>query len=66
MTVDPQAVIFKSLGAYLKQGLNYHSSLPADLAPWYCYTVDGGHSITVALDAGDLGEAPSRKQLEDA
>ncbi|MGW0844203.1 hypothetical protein ACWD26_29510 [Streptomyces sp. NPDC002787] len=66
MTVDPQAVIFKSLGAYLKPGKSYHSPLPADLTPWYCYTVDGGHSIVVALDTGGFGEAPSRQQLEES
>jgi hypothetical protein len=63
MIVDPQAVIAQSLGGYLVPGKQYPSPLPEDVAPWYCYTVDGGHCIAVALDIGDLGEKPTRKQL---
>ncbi|GAA3086433.1 hypothetical protein GCM10020000_86380 [Streptomyces olivoverticillatus] len=63
--INPQAVIHGALGSYLKPGMRYHSPLPSDLEPWYCYTVDGGHSIAVAVDTGDLGEAPTRQQLED-
>jgi hypothetical protein len=66
MPVDSQAVIVASLGAYLAPGKQYPRPLPEDLKPWYCFTVDGGHSIVVALDTGDLGEAPTRKELEDS
>ncbi len=42
-------IITDALGAYLVTGKRYPTALPADLAPWYCYTSDGGHSIVVVL-----------------
>lgn len=38
-------IIEKCLHGYTKKGMEYHSPLPDDLAKWYCYTIDGGHSI---------------------
>lgn len=32
-------------------GKSYPSQLPGELAPWYVYTADGGHSVLVALAA---------------
>lgn len=45
-------------------GRTYPRPLPEEIAPWHCYTLDGGHSILVVLDLGDLGDKPSREQLE--
>jgi hypothetical protein len=41
--------------SYLVGGKKYHKALPNDLAEWYCYTADGGHSI-LALIEGDFDE----------
>jgi hypothetical protein len=44
--MNPRQIIRESLGAYLKQSQpGYPTPLPIDLESWYCYTVDGGHSI---------------------
>ena len=52
------AEIIAALGPYLVPGRTYPGSLPAGLAEWYCYTIDGGHSIACRLasdpDAGLL------------
>lgn len=39
----------------------YPVTLPPELAPWYCYTPDGGHSIAVAVKrlSGDLSDPAS-------
>lgn len=47
--MDPKHIIEQSLKASLVRGTVYHSPLPAPLAAWYCYTVDGGHSVLVAV-----------------
>lgn len=44
--MNPRQIITESLGAYLTQPQPaYPRPLPADIAPWYCYTGDGGHSV---------------------
>lgn len=48
--MNPREIIKQNLGHYLADR-NYPEKLPADLAPWHCYTIDGGHSILVALKA---------------
>jgi hypothetical protein len=48
---DPAEAIAKSLGGYLVAGRPYPAALPPELAPWHCYTVDGGHSLFVLLAA---------------
>lgn len=35
---------------FLVPGKSYHSELPPELAEWYCYTADGGHSILVLIE----------------
>lgn len=40
---------------YLVPGKSYHSALPEDLRDWYCYTIDGGHSI-LSLIEGSFNE----------
>lgn len=50
-TQDPAAVIARVLAGVLVPGRPYPSPLPAELAAWHCYMVDGGHSILVALPA---------------
>lgn len=44
---DPRHVITTTLDGYLVPARTYPQPLPPDLAPWYCYTSDGGHSIVV-------------------
>ncbi|KIF00911.1 hypothetical protein PL81_38475 [Streptomyces sp. RSD-27] len=63
--LDPREVIARSLGHMAVTGRRYGRELHADIAPWHCYTLDGGHSILVVLDLGDIGENPTRKELED-
>jgi hypothetical protein len=43
---------------YHVKGKQYHSPLPPELQDWYCYTVDGGHSILCLLE-GQFGQQPS-------
>lgn len=47
--MDTLPVIEAALGSYLVPGKRYPQELPVDLAPWYCYTADGGHSILCVL-----------------
>ncbi|GAB3435148.1 hypothetical protein [Flindersiella endophytica] len=46
---DPHDVIQLVFGAHIEYGHSYPGKLPADLAPWYAYFKDAGHSIIVAL-----------------
>ena len=46
----PSQMIFESLGTILVPGKTYHSPLPSLLAAWYCYTIDGGHSVLAVLE----------------
>lgn len=41
--------IRKVLGPFHVGGKAYHSPLPPELAEWYCYASDAGHSILVIL-----------------
>ena len=38
------------LEGFVLPGRNYHSPLPAELLPFYCYTKNGGHSVIVILE----------------
>lgn len=49
--VDPAQVIASTHGAYVVAGRTYPRPLPPELAPWHCYTADGGHSLVVLLAA---------------
>jgi hypothetical protein len=46
---EKQQIIKTVLAGWLITGKRYPSSLPEELDPWYCYTVDGGHSILCLL-----------------
>jgi hypothetical protein len=48
--MSPQQIIERNLAGYLVTGKSYHSPLPKELAEWYCYTSDGGHSILCLLE----------------
>lgn len=50
--MDPKIIIeqFFENTSYLVPGKQYHSSLPKELASWYCYTTDGGHSILAFIE----------------
>lgn len=57
--MTPQETIAHILADFVVPGKSYPTPLPGDIAPWYCYTRDGGHSIVVILvgnyrDKGDL------------
>ncbi|WP_327391469.1 hypothetical protein OG728_39020 (plasmid) [Streptomyces microflavus] len=64
-TVDPREIIAKSLGGMLAQGRTYPRPLHPDIAPWYCYVLDGGHSILVSLDSEALADPPGWQDLMD-
>ncbi|WP_431959395.1 hypothetical protein [Actinacidiphila sp. bgisy160] len=47
-TPDPADLIDRfAMGQ--QEGHPYPGELPADIAPWHCYLLDGGHSLLVAL-----------------
>jgi hypothetical protein len=50
MKMEPEEIISRVVGAYLVPGKTYPKPLPADLAPWYRYTKDSGHSILVCVN----------------
>lgn len=47
--VAPAALKRELLGNLWYEEIRYHSPLPADLEPWYCYTLDTGHCILVGV-----------------
>lgn len=49
-------------GLVLKAGAHYPTTLPAELAPFYCYPVDGGHSLLV-LPTAFAGQRPVEEYL---
>ena len=51
-----QTIINQALGGYLITGKRYPRPLPDDLAPWYCYTADSGHSIVVVASQVQAGQ----------
>ena len=62
--MNKQQIIERVLAHVRVAGRRYHSPLPAELAEWYCYTVDGGHSILCLLER-DAGEAAASHNLTD-
>lgn len=46
---DPAALLAEHFRGLTVPGRSYPRPLPEGLVPWYCYTVDGGHSVLVAL-----------------
>lgn len=64
-TVNPREIITASLGGMAVYNRPYGRALPEELAPWHCYTLDGGHSILVVLDDATLSDAPSMQQIMD-
>ena len=50
MTPAETIALFFDGTPFLVKGRIYHTTLPAALTPWYCYTSDGGHSILALLD----------------
>lgn len=54
--MDNKRIIERVMGEMLVAGKSYHSELPSELSDWYCYTLDGGHSI-LCLRAEDLAES---------
>lgn len=61
---DAPALLDRLLGDHLLPGKPYPAPLPDELVPWHGYTTHGGHIIVVVLDDGDLGDYPSRPDLE--
>jgi hypothetical protein len=47
--MNAREIIHQILDAYLVAGKTYPRPLPKELQEWYCYTVDGGHSIVCAI-----------------
>lgn len=47
---NPDQLIERALGPYTVAGKSYPGPLPEELAPWYCYTVDGGHCIAIVSE----------------
>jgi len=45
----PQQIVTRVMYGFLTPGMTYPNTLPADLAPWYCYPADAGHSILAVL-----------------
>jgi hypothetical protein len=61
MTTTPQEHIEHALGGSLVPGKTYPHPLSAQIEPWYCYTVDGGHSICVII----MSQVKPGEPLED-
>ena len=51
------ATIRDMLGAYVDYNKRYPARLHVALTEWYCYTVDGGHSILAALKSAYTPDA---------
>lgn len=45
--LETQSIIHRILRDCLVAGKEYHTPLAPELARWYCYTADGGHSIVI-------------------
>ncbi|MGW0033049.1 hypothetical protein ACWDXD_24935 [Streptomyces sp. NPDC003314] len=52
---SPQTIVRRTMEEAMLQDRPYPGELPAELAPWYCYTKDGGHCLVVALDPTEEG-----------
>lgn len=42
-------IIEQVMGPFIRRGMAYPKPLPPELQQWYCYAVDGGHSILAIL-----------------
>lgn len=49
MIVEPALVISAGFSDVIHPGKHYPTELEPQLAPWYVYTIDGGHSLIVAV-----------------
>lgn len=47
--MTPRDVIMKNLSGMVDYRRRYKTALPDALSSWYCYTIDGGHSIMAIL-----------------
>lgn len=61
---DPQTIVRRVLAGHLVPDKPYPGTLPADLAPWHCYTADSGHSLLIWPDLP--GDATTATLTEDA
>lgn len=50
---------------FLVRGKAYPSPLPPELADWYCYTSDGGHSILCLLEENAGAAFASHAEFEN-
>ncbi|MEU9354954.1 hypothetical protein AB0D65_29165 [Streptomyces griseoloalbus] len=67
-TTSPQTIVRRTLAGLLLDR-PYPGELPAELAPWHCYTKDGGHSLLVLLapvEEGFKTSAGGPARIEDA
>jgi hypothetical protein len=51
MRLNRKLIIEQLLGSSLVAGKTYPRPLPEELQQWYCYTIDGGHSVLCALSS---------------
>lgn len=47
--MNKKQIIERNLSGMLDKSKAYHSALSPTLQDWYCYTLDGGHSILCVL-----------------
>jgi hypothetical protein len=59
-SLHPAQAIERVLPPELRRDRPYPGELPADLAPWHVYTVDGGHAILVVLESTAASLAPGQ------
>jgi hypothetical protein len=61
--VDKKQIIEKFFEgtSFLVRGKEYSAPLPHELAQWYCYTSDGGHSVLILIE-GEFDEEHPRWQ----
>jgi hypothetical protein len=48
-SMNPALLIQRLFGSSLDRTKSYPQTLPPELQRWYCYPLDGGHSIVVAI-----------------
>jgi len=59
---EREAIIRFCLVECLDPDKRYPTPLPEEVAGWYCFTVDGGHSILVAIKDLFRGADPTETQ----
>lgn len=59
----PDATIQRLFSSVIHPGRIYPHELPADLAPWYVYTIDGGHNIVIAIKSRHNAEGDPEDYL---